>query len=756
MKDEFLSKLNSKKYISKVLFNTIKENYSFIIPLNFDIDKYNEDVLNSEYTKYKEYFDNLYKDVDSNIHLDEDQIKAVLSDENYTLVIAGAGTGKTTTVVAKVKYLVDIKKIDPSKILVMSYTKKATEELEKRLVVDFNLPIDIETFHSLGYKIVRNIYKSHFPYVIDLNARNEIFLNYFKNVIFIDKNKTKDLIFLFDEIECNNQKWLLTSYFKENYDKFKTFDEYFDNYKLKKINEALEEGIENKINRILEKDSNSEFIHTIKNELVKSKGEAIIANFLFCNGIDYYYEKVYEEILPNYKVYKPDFTLNIGGEEVYIEYFGLSNYNDDELKTYQKIKEMKEEYHYRHHNKFIKIDYMPNEDIVKTLELSLLKLGFKLKRKSNTEIYNAILDRNKLAELYNIKNIFYETIDTIKSSLYRDNVNSVVKDYISAFKDEEKNIKYRQYCYIVDFYKYYQKELFDKNNYGFDYGDMIYYAKKSLRNLDKDFLQYDYIIIDEYQDISSLRYDLTTEVINKSNSKLMVVGDDWQTIYSFSGSKIEYIYNFSKYYPNSKMFSINKTYRNSQKLVDYAGKFIMKNSDQIKKKLTSDKLIDKPIVFVPFDNYFEIEELKKLIMHLYSNNKDNSILILSRFNKNINNLFNDTFFKEDVGNKIKISTLNDAKIEGMSIHKSKGLTRDEVIIIGLDTNFPMRDRGEFWLKYLFMNHKIEESIKDAEERRVFYVALTRTKNHVYLLTNRESKYRSAFINELYDIIKNYV
>ena len=130
---EFNDKLLNNEYISKNLYENIKNNFPTEIPNDFDIDKHNNEVLNKKYIEYYDYFDNMYKDIDENIKLDEEQIKAILSDEDYALIIAGAGTGKTTTMASKVKYLVDIKKIDPSKIVVMSFTKKTTIELDNRI-----------------------------------------------------------------------------------------------------------------------------------------------------------------------------------------------------------------------------------------------------------------------------------------------------------------------------------------------------------------------------------------------------------------------------------------------------------------------------------------------------------------------------------------------------------------------------------------------------------------------------------------------
>lgn len=203
MKEEFLNKVKNNEYVSNRLYQSVKDEYQ-----NFNIEEYNNKVLDSLKEKYKDYFQNMFKGIDDNIVLDDEQIKAILSDEDSALIIAGAGTGKTTTMTAKVKYLVDIKKVEPSKILVMSYTKKATQELEKRIVGDFNIPVHITTFHSLGLEYIRNIFKNRKCSVIDYNDREEIFFNYFCEV-FKDKNKLKDILNTF-EVSKVNMSWVFS------------------------------------------------------------------------------------------------------------------------------------------------------------------------------------------------------------------------------------------------------------------------------------------------------------------------------------------------------------------------------------------------------------------------------------------------------------------------------------------------------------------------------------------------------------------
>ena len=179
----------------------------------------------------------------------------------------------------------------------------------------------------------------------------------------------------------------------------------------------------------------------------------------------------------------------------------------------------------------------------------------------------------------------------------------------------------------------------------------------------------------------------------------------------------------------------------------------MKKEDQIKKELVSSKNITNPIKFITFTGDEEIDTLKGLIRSIHKVNPEHNIMVLARTNKVIEACYNDSELKDDIGTKIKYIGYEDIDIDGMTIHKSKGLTADEVIVIGLDSSFPRNQTGIFWIEGLFKIKPQEEKLPFAEERRLFYVALTRTKNYVYLLTNNDPNNRSPFINEIYNITR---
>ena len=471
--------------------------------------------------------------------------------------------------------------------------------------------------------------------------------------------------------------------------------------------------------------------------------------------------------MPDYSSYRPDFTLTLGGEKVYVEYFGLSAEGAIYNKTYEKIREIKEEYHKTHHTRFIGLDYDPNGNYLNELEEKLKEMGFVFNSKSDLELANIVLDQNPLAEFFKLKRLITSVIDTIKSSPDRVDFDRIVSEYLKNDTGIEpgfdKVIAIKQYKYIRDYLVYYNKCLTsDPTMIGFDYSDMIFYAKRYIEELSAERFNYEYVIIDEYQDISFDRYELTMKTLARNHAKLTAIGDDWQSIYAFSGSKIEYTYQFKKLFPNAKLYRIQHTYRTVQSLADITGEFIMKNKNQIRKYLISNKNMINPIRFAYFtgDNRdeqerAEIEVLKSEILKIHEEDPSGSVLVLARMNSTVGKMFDysELGFNDELGTKVSIKDIPDFKFDAMTIHKSKGLTADYVFVIGLHNGFPRGIKTEFWLKTLFSHKPEPEGIEFAEERRVFYVALTRTKNQVTLLCNSDTNKQSQFLQEIRKMIQ---
>lgn len=280
---------------------------------------------------------------------------------------------------------------------------------------------------------------------------------------------------------------------------------------------------------------------------------------------------------------------------------------------------------------------------------------------------------------------------------------------------------------IKDFLKKYENEKNKRKIY--DFNDLIEKSTEYLKNTKKEF-KYKYIFIDEYQDISYKRLELVLELEKITNANVVAVGDDFQAIYNFAGSEISLFENFSKYFKGANKLYINETYRNSQELIDITGKFIMKNENQLKKSLRSQKHLINPIEIVYFIKGLESLILLNIIKKIANNNHKISIAILGRYNMDNIILNKCKEIKKLENNSYKY---NDINIEFMTVHRSKGLTFDYVILVNLKRGY-----------YGFPSNRINNNY--LEERRLFYVALTRTKNKVYLLT--PVLYKSKFITEI--------
>ncbi len=356
------------------------------------------------------------------------------------------------------------------------------------------------------------------------------------------------------------------------------------------------------------------------------------------------------------------------------------------------------------------------------------------------EIFASLPNPQYFRKYFFTKN--YETSQAFKN--YKKTIARFIRLYISNYYDLTKfndiisHANKLDLPYLLIIKKIYEMYLIEKKSQGLiDFDDMIYLGAKLVRKngINKT---YKYIIIDEYQDTSCVRENLVKEIVNKTHAYITVVGDDFQSIYRFSGCDLNNFLDFPNNFKPVKKLYLTSTYRNSQELINVAGSFVMKNPRQIKKTLTSPKSIPKPITILYYKN--EKKDFLKALEYINSPN----LMILGRNNLDIYNVC--------PPNMIDDNTIyyNSSNTYYKTIHKSKGLEEDNILIINLtnDTNsLPSKIKDEKILKYVLVHKDIYPY---EEERRLFYVAITRTKNHCYLYINKKNS--SIFIEEL---IKDY-
>lgn len=752
------------KYITHSLENTFTEKWKLLYQelTNIDIKNTDEEFseiehFNKVYSSLNNYFqisnnqfilnesikyDYLFSNIDEK-SLDEQQRAAVINDEDRILVLAGAGSGKTLTISAKVKYLCEVKNVNPSEILLISFTKKSAEEMTERIQNKLAIPISATTFHKLGLEIIRNA-EGKRPEVADENSLVQFVHNFFGNKIVNHPDLIK----------------ALTEYFAyfleipEDMEKHSSLGELYEEEKNADI-ETLKSKYDRERYIRDTKIEKSKAYKTLNNEQVKSLEETKIANFLFMNGVVYEYEKLYpfESEDKSRKSYKPDFYLS--DYDIYLEHFGISKaftvpwLSPVEEKKYLEGIKWKRKFHEMNNTKLIETySYYSSEGILlKKLKELLLANGVELKSRDFSDVFNTVYASKSNKYFSEFMNLCCTFINLFKSNNYKIDQIEILKNH---YCNSEPNEFLRERTSLfLDIIKIILREYqnFLALNNSIDFSDMINLAAEKIE-AGCEISPYKYVIVDEYQDISKSRFNFLKAIVDKSNAKLFCVGDDWQSIFRFAGSDISLFTDFEKYFGYTKILKIEKTYRNSQQLINEASKFILQNSLQLKKDLRSDKKLNYPLVFLGYNDepYKAIQFAVDKIISEFG--IDSSILLLGRTNYEKEILIKSGLFKFYNKNRkecIEYIPKPEVQIDFLSVHKSKGLEADNVILLNFKNDklgFPNQIADDKVLDLVLTN---AENYKFAEERRLFYVAITRTKNRTFILTDNKSP--SIFLKE---------
>ena len=656
--------------------------------------------------------------------LDNQQLSCIAKDVKSHLVLAGAGTGKTSTIIGYIKYLLASQKCTPEEILVLSFTNASASEMAQRIFSETGFKLDASTFHKLGLNIITEV-EGKRPIICTTDLRQFI------------KNNLPSV--LKNQNYFTNLCYYLTyaGNIQRNEFDFNTAEEY-QNYL--KSNPPI----------------------TFKKEKVKSYGEMDIANFLFQHGIEYVYEKVYpfDTRTKEYSQYHPDFYLP--QYDIYIEYFGINRHGlvpsyfsakdgKSPSETYMESIRWKRNLHNKHNTKLIECYAYEKfeETLIDNLKQKLLDHNISLTSKPPMEIWNA-LTSNSNQTLDRVSELFATVITLIKSN------NCSLEDI------RNRNISFKNLPsvtltldLIAPLFELYQNHLNSHNE--IDFNDMINNASRYVAE-NRYNHNYKYVIVDEYQDISQSRFRLLYLMRQQKDYSLFCVGDDWQSIYRFNGSDIGFILDFEKYWGAAEISKIETTYRFTQSLIDVSSSFIMKNPDQKKKSLRS--AIE--------GTDFSLERItginETVAINLFSDKlkelpQNSSVILLGRYRFDINIIKSSKHltYHYDNSNKKVIVTHNlrkDLKISFMTIHASKGLQAEYIFILNnksYGAGFPSKIADAPILNLLLDN---SDSFPEAEERRLFYVATTRAKKKVWLVTIENNI--SEFVNEIEEAFGEHI
>lgn len=704
--------------------------------------EWNQDFVRHEIQNQSALFDRI-----DGKSLDEQQRIAVVTDEDNNLILAGAGSGKTLTISGKFKYLIETNRAQPEEILLISFTRKAAEEMNERIGHRLGINVDVFTFHKLGLSIIAKANQKK-PEIND--EMFEFLESYMKRTVYSDKKQLQNLIEFFGfyihippDINAFNS-------LGEYHDQIRHID--FDTIK-SKVDKAQYTSVQA---RELQKGHK-----TISGETVKSLEEVMIANFLFLHGVNYFYEQPYAHDTSDeqHRQYKPDFYLP--DYDIYIEHFGVNKamktpwLSEIEEKKYVEGMEWKRSLHKEHSTILIESFTYYNQDgiLLEQMEKNLLRHNVQFREMDFQEIFNAIFDQTHNQYLREFVQLISTFIGLFKSCGFSD---ETFDEFRKRNRKNENNPFLRQrtelfFDLVQPIYRQYQDYLASCN--AIDFNDMINLATDIVRAGQIPF-SYKYIIIDEYQDISSSRFQLVKAIKDQTNAKIMCVGDDWQSIYRFAGSDIELFTQFEKFFGKHELLRIEKTYRNAQELIDIAGQFVMRNNSQYRKDLKSDQRIPEPVRMLGYQSNI-IEALEIAIHEIVAQYGDHAeIMLLGRNNFDVTILDSATKFEskyDRVTEKHKVTyhpypLLN---LYFLTVHRSKGLEADNVIILNAAdslTGFPNKIEDDPILSWVLTGY---DEFPFAEERRLFYVALTRTKYRTYLLVpdNRPSAFAKELIEK---------
>ena len=707
--------------------------------LDADVTAHNNAYVDRILQQDKGYFDNILKQIDPKIQLDEEQRRAVITDDDYCLLVAGAGAGKTTTMAAKVKYLVDKKHIDPSEIIVISYTKKAIGELRERINTGLGISAKICTFHAFSYDIVKQF--SAEPPEINFSSQQIIF-DMLEKAIFHNKQLMRNLVLF------------LGYYFDLAEDAFEFPDlNQYHLYRAAQDFETLKSGLGQYIKKV--EQQRTKRARTITGEYLRSMQEVQIANFLYLNGLDYEYERVYPFGSPSRnKKYTPDFYISQGEHSAWLEHYALSEsgYNSmfDSQQRSRYLRAISDKRRLHKANRTTLLEtwsfYSDRRSLLEHLKEVLEREGFILKPRNPEEVYKKIVETGKDKYIYKLILFMREFIEQYKTTGYDEGGFSILREKT----DNPRTLLFLEIAEQV--YHHYQSVLKQRNQ--IDFADMINDAHFYLQEIERQNipLPYRYIIIDEFQDIARQRFNLTKRMSQITQAKVVAVGDDWQSIYAFSGSDITLFTRFLELMGAGTELKITHTYRNSQELIDIAGGFVQKNSTQIRKQLISPKRLENPIVVEVFDDSFKpmvqlANTVERIIGEILSEyGEKSSILIIGRYSFDMYNLYRTKRFNELPAGRVKSEKYPNANITFMTAHSSKGLGYDNVILINMfegKFGFPCQIEDDPIMKLVTYE---DYSMPFAEERRLFYVAMTRTKNRVYIAAPKVTP--SRFLVEL--------
>jgi DNA helicase-4 len=670
----------------------------------------------------------LFRDIGPNaLDLTEEQEQAVVRNGIYNQVIAAAGTGKTLTLTTRVAYLINEQGIDPDRVLVVTYTNEATEEMRVRLKNHFGITgVEIRTVHSFGRNIIQEAQDQYVDAIDGHEMEN-----------FVDR-------------QIREARDAETSEFLDHYYEFLVHfnDVYYD-----------EADFETK-EAYVEARAEQQYV-TLKGTEVKSRAEKLIADFLYTHRVDYRYEDraTWAESADDKAGYGPDFYLP--EYEVYIEHWGIDESGSIAPWFSWSSEEYREKMRWAR-QQFETVEY----ELVGTYEFEhdagrlrdvlrhrLSLLGVEFDRMSFEELINSAFDYNQREGW--IKTQFKQFIENAKQFKVRPDE---IKQSLSV--ENPRQYHFGQ-CGIHLLQQY---VLYLTRNGLIDFSDMIHDAVDLIQanpGMYED--KYDHVLVDEFQDIGKGTLELIQELTGPDAAKLFAVGDDWQSIFSFQGAVIEYFTEFADYFEEPVRTDLTANFRSPSQIVAAGNHLISHNTGQLEKTVRAtieQDSVPRVHTLRGYRFYDYVRRVRRyavdLVQEYCAAGADPAdIMVLCRYDQAVPYLWE---IKEGlqsqeipyVGESDQYRGPDGTADDGVSVYslyQAKGREAEHVILVHAAEGpygFPPDDRENELLELVqpLSLGGIEE------ERRAFYVAVTRAEQTLDLLTRGDAE--SRFLAEIDD------
>jgi DNA helicase-4 len=686
--------------------------------------------------QYKDFFDK----VESNPLTDKQRLACVVNEEN-NLVLAGAGSGKTSVMIGRVGYLLESQQATADEILMLAFGNKAAAEMSERILDKLKIDtVKASTFHSLGQQIISEV-----------EAGKPSVSSFATDTLALDQFLEKS----FHELmEQDAYKAVVVRHFL--YFRFEPINPFAYKH-LADYNRAV-------------KDND---LRTNQGELVKGYQELLIANFLYKNNIEYEYEAKYQLNTKTleFRQYQPDFYLPESG--VYIEHYGVDRDGNTapyvDTEKYIKSIEWKRTLHEGNNTQCIETFHYEWTDgnLLQRLEDKLSNVGVSLNPLTNDQIIEKLasaqdrpLDElcsllGTMLKLFKASNMNGELFSPGEQTLAPTTFfQKIFERILLLFADKQPNatninrMKSAQKL-MMPLYMQYENYLAEHNEIDFD--DMINKAIKYVES-GQFTSPWKHIMVDEFQDISSSRAQLIIALRDQvKHASLFCVGDDWQSVYRFAGSDLSYVTAFKKHFGVTQTTTLDKTFRFNNSICDIASYFVSRNPEQIDKDISTHLQVSEPAVSLfrtdDGNDTMRLANLEAVLKAISARKSESTILILGRYAFTLPDRHALVQFEKDLGN---------VHITAMTIHASKGKEADYVIVMGLEDGklgFPSEKQEHPLIEALMPP---SQPFPFAEERRLFYVAITRAKQRAYLISDmkKPSSFVLELLNENYPIELN--